>query len=468
MKQLQKSLKAAPVAPRCFAGMPASLAMSLRSRSRRSSSAILLPVEILVLIFKIGCFGYSDKISARRFIRNISHVSQHWRQVSINHQVLWTDVVAKLDTKNITLRPIEEPLTRSGTLPIDITFISTIYMDIPTLKESTKSMFKMISPHAHRWRSFQAQCRGHVNLKFVIDGLRHIKAPIIEHLQLDLEGDPDSWWIQPSEILDGGAPLLRSVALHNGICLAPMHAVQTLYLANVFHTHAHLNSTVNAIFEDTPLRLLRDLTISGYIIDSTYLLAFMSNIVFPSLITLRLLAYQGQRRRGPQIEFLRAISAPVLQCLVLEDISSQEIRHLSLDRPEFPMLRSLAVASAEDIIVILLRRIFPEITHLNLRNLPMQASRFLHPSSPVQLCSHLEVLTMHELPSSQVTPLCDSLAERSLSCPLPRRIVLRNCNTSAVDAFLTSLRDRELHIEVYASARGDVPWYEDVKTWTCW
>ena len=197
----------------------------------------------------------------------------------------------------------------------------------------------------------------------------------------------------------------------------------------------------------------------------------MRKITLPSLVTLRILVCPNPGSREPQIEFLKAILAPMLQTLVLEDISPYEIQQLNHDKPDLPMLRSLAIAPTRDSpqdVRLLLDSIFPDIIHLNVRSSMARASWFFHPSSSVQFCPRLEVLTLHELPCSQVTPFCQSLVERSMSCSLPRKIFLRNCDASVVNTFLTSLRDLELHIEVYSNTGGDVPWYEAVETRKCW
>ncbi|KAF7980993.1 hypothetical protein HWV62_5235 [Athelia sp. TMB] len=467
--------------------MSANPATKLGSHSR---SAVLLPMEILATIFELGHLEFTEKLAGRIFILKVSHVCQQWRDAAANHQMLWTDVFVKIGRRTPRW-PVLQCLARSGARPIDIHITSSVRIDDRTLGYATKLTFEMITAHSHRWRSFRAHCDTDVKLFYIKRALNTIHAPNLEDLKLEEEDDtldqvgvpspapksifslftkavsvPDD--IAAHDILTGGAPLLKSVTLRNILCVPPMKVVRHLHLDNVYSRDSSTyNPAIDAIFSNLPL--LQELTISGRFALSTTFSPSVTEINLPSLVTLRIRAHPGQLGiRGPLSYFLRVVSAPLLQSLVLENVSFSKIREdLHWNNRDFPLLRSLAVASwathdSPRYGLVFLDNRFPAITHLNIRSSLAPADCFLHPNPEVQAWLKSETITLHELASNEITPFCDSLAKRSLTCPLPRRIVVRNCGPGVADALLMGLHDRGLHIEIYTSAGNDVPWYADV------
>ena len=444
-----------------------------------------LPAEILALIFELGCQEHVEKIAARTFIFKMTHVCQQWRDVAANHQILWTDIMVEIG-RHTLLWPVQQSLTRSGTMPIDIHIASTVDTRDVMLGRAMKTMLEVIAANAYRWRSFRTERNVDATLFYIICALKPNQAPIMADLQ-PIEGNGGlnkvgvpllasrppvpsliTWevgFINFGTVYDipiGDAPLLRSVTLRNLLWVPPMQAVRRLHLDSINTLDSRPHDSFDAMFNNLPL--LEDLTIRASIVYRSHLLSFIPcKIKLPSLTSLRLLASESQTDQAPQASFLRAISAPQLQSLVLENSALQDIQ--TLEDVKLPLLRSIAVAPGRDSRqgILLLGSIFPTITRLNITS-PLDLAHYLaYPNPAVQAWCHLEILILHELASSQIVPLCDSLVVRSLTCPLPRKIVLRNCDAIVVNALLTGLHNRELHIEVYTSAEADVPWYEDVE-----
>ncbi|KAF7985468.1 hypothetical protein HWV62_5231 [Athelia sp. TMB] len=409
----------------------------------------------------------------------MTHVCQRWRDVASNHQILWTDIIVEVG-RHTLLWPVQQSLARSGTMPIDIHIASTVDTRAAVMGHTMKTVLEIIAANAYRWRSFRTERNADATLFYIICILKPTQTSIMADPQLiehnngiekvGVSSVPciNTWevgFINFGAVYDipiGSAPLLRSVTLRNLLWVPPMQAVRRLHLDSINTFDSSPHDSFGAIFNNLPM--LEDLTIRASIVYRSHLLSFIPcKIKLPSLTTLQLLASESQTDPAPQASFLRAISAPQLQCLVLENSALQDIQ--TLEDVKLPLLRSIAIAPGRDSRqgILLLSSIFPTITRLNITSPLDLAHSLVHTNPAVQAWLHLETLTLHELASSQIVPLCDSLLVRSLTCQLPRRIVLRNCDDIAVNALLTSLHDRELDIEVYTSAEADAPWYEDVE-----
>ncbi|KZP09331.1 hypothetical protein FIBSPDRAFT_964019 [Athelia psychrophila] len=190
--------------PHHLADIPMDLATTLGMH--RSAYIVSLPAEIVALVFEICYRQYSNKVSARKFVLRMSHVSQQWRSAVACQQIFWTDVLITI-TKCTLLWPMEQCLQRSGTLPVDVDITSTQKMDSEALELVTRTICGAIASHANRWRSFRARCRAGTNMLLVMRGLRDMTAPVLEDLQLVLE----------EEEMDGGAPWRLRISAYRDI-----------------------------------------------------------------------------------------------------------------------------------------------------------------------------------------------------------------------------------------------------------
>ncbi|KZP13587.1 hypothetical protein FIBSPDRAFT_936221 [Athelia psychrophila] len=435
---------------------------------RHSAYIVSLPAEILALVFEICYRQYSNKISARKFVLKISHVSQQWRSAVACQQIFWTDVLITI-TKCTLLWPMEQCLQRSGALPIDVDITSTQKMDSEALKLVTRTICGALTSHANRWRSFHARCRAGTNMLLVMRGLRDITAPVLEDLQLALEeeemdgGAP--WRLRisgagdgvPHDILNGGAPLLQSARMANALLRVPTNALRVIFLDNTHNANSFQRDlAVAALLNNLPL--LQELTIRGLVADGIPMGEFASSkFSLPSLTSLRLLARTSYE---PQFAFLGAISAPLLERVVLERVSI--LCTLSL-QGVFPQVRTLVVdpGRAKHALAVLRHcdTVFPNITHLNVRGRALTGSPHSHVGP--QIWPRMQVLTLHELQNSDVAPFCEWLVHRRQSCPFPRSIFLRSCDKADATALTAGLLTEGLGIAVHWSGGDDGPWYEE-------
>lgn len=451
-----------------------------------SGSIVTLPVEILALIFEIGYHQYTDRISARMFVLKVSHVSRQWWNVATSHQILWTDIIIFLQSN--PLLPLKQSLERSGTLPIDINITSTQDLDRAILKYLTQSVFKVIAGYSSRWRTFRAECLTHANAGDVREGLKTIKAPILEEFKLATQGathhheatylSSGRWSAAPNindgsihNVFSGGAVSLRSVTVRHVLCLPPMQAVRVLHLNTIFNASSYPHDpTVAAILNNLPL--LEKLTIRGSVASTGYLAVFTpSKVSLPSLISLRILA--SEDGRVPQFEFLDAISAPLLESVALEHGCYSSVRLLA---NKFPQVRTLAFAPAEILLeapeqdpqamMVHLNVVFKNLTHLIVKS-TAQPYTYLQPLE-MHVWPAMEDLSISQLPDSGVMPFCDSLLRRSQVCPMPRRLLLRGCDEAVVAAVAIGLATRGIDIEVDSSIGDDVLWYEDREVSRTW
>lgn len=316
------------------------------------------------------------------FVLNVSHVSQRWRQVAITQQSLWTDIIIFLTVR--PRLPLEQFLERCGALPINIYIISALGLDEVIVKHLMKLAFKAIAGQAYRWRSFSAHCCGPADMMQVMEGLRDTNTPILENLHLVTGLRPLSVWRLTGatrrtaythhdgtrNVLLGSAPSLRSMTLQNTLCLPPTQGVRILNIRNVYSLFSDpYDKLVDALLNNLPL--LEDLTIHGAITSLSHLLQFSpSKVSLPALIRLRLLAYDGASK--PQLHFLDAISAPLLESVILEDVCYPAVQFLVTT---FPQVHTLSIAPGKDVgqdpraLIGRLGSLFPHVRHLAVKAL---------------------------------------------------------------------------------------------------
>jgi hypothetical protein len=226
-------------------------------------------------------------------------------------------------------------------------------MDRPTQINFVDAMFQIIIPHAGRWRSIQARCYSYWSLSNLLNGLHLTTAPRLNHLQITLHSGVNRTTLQGegrrlSKIFTGGAPSLKFVQL-KGIglphCLPPVAALTTLRIHSVPITMSPRYESLHVLFGG--LSSLTHLVLHGDVTSEGSLDTDWPKIELPILTTLRMLPTDLVR---PDIDFLIYLSAPVLEHLVLQEVSASDIEPLSqlpaliTASPRYPCLRHLTVS----------------------------------------------------------------------------------------------------------------------------
>lgn len=364
-----------------------------------------LPIELLSSIFLL-CQAAGSPRSYYSFAMAASHVSRHWRTVSLSTPLLWNDI--NLSKRALSpLDRLEAHLSRSGDCFLDI-YIYTLLQDI-------QPIMTLISRHSKRWRRLSL-VTDYDHLTTIQAGLHNSSVPLLEHLSLQVgitheHNSPRSRYPRecPS-IFSMGAPSLQFVRL-GGLALGrlapPVGAISTLDLDG---------------FE-------------RYYMEPLQFASFLETL--PSLVNLSLGQLHIHHPRNPfqvtkQIELplLRSLricgpcTSPhlALSILVLPQLESLTLCELeSFHSPIFLSVKELALeaCSFDEVAATNILLAFPSITDLTMDPLSpaicsmitipadMVASRIPWPS--------LHTLTVREMGSSDVARLSIMAATRVIS-----------------------------------------------------
>ena len=163
-----------------------------------------LPPEILARILEFR-EDEKDLISA-------THVCHQWRSTLTSAPSLWTEVVFRNSNRVLAY------LTRSGTLPIDVSFIPT-RISFETWKFDPKDFYVSQIPWIDRMKSLDIG-GDEEQIEAIVKRLCH-PAPFLQHLKLD--GRPNPAFIRrtlgavsfPHNFLGGQAPSLQSLSFNS-------------------------------------------------------------------------------------------------------------------------------------------------------------------------------------------------------------------------------------------------------------
>jgi len=337
--------------------------------TNRAALVASIPNEILGAIFEAGTYLLPRSYPDLQFEILVSQVTRHWRNVAMSTPSLWSQIVMIKEPYNLEM--VEAYLTRSGSLPpLDI------WLKLTVGSPPTDSILRSIIPHVGRWRRVWLHCirpRRHLLSMF-----RSSTFPLLESIQIIFDDDQteeldDYYEGAPGDtnrMLNDGAPLLKTVqikgmSLHR--CMLPLSAVTTL------HIHRALSRptlvTMLAIFGN--LRSLAHLVLYGRVVrDPGLISSSTSTILFPVLSSLHIISSSNQLACLPM---LGIISAPLLECLSLEDASDEDIKTLmqttrwSTNPPRYPSLSSLTlsfIVHLQPCTWRLIEQSFTTVTHL--------------------------------------------------------------------------------------------------------
>ena len=130
-------------------------------RTTSTSTTSAIPDELLSAIFHFATHDFHDCYDAIFHAITISHVCQHWRNVSLSTASLWTVIVLTFPShRNQFLRTINY-LVRSRSRPLHL------YMDFrdpawnwdetshPFGWKNMENVMRLLLPHTHRWQKVE-------------------------------------------------------------------------------------------------------------------------------------------------------------------------------------------------------------------------------------------------------------------------------------------------------------------------
>ncbi|KAG1730419.1 uncharacterized protein EDB91DRAFT_786947 [Suillus paluster] len=126
-----------------------------------TSTIAAIPDELLSAIFHVATHDFHDCYDAIFQATTISHVCQHWRNVSLSTASLWTVIVLTFPTRRNQLFRTIDWLVRSRSRPLHL------YMDFRDLAwnwdeashcfgwKNMENVMRLILPHVHRWQKVE-------------------------------------------------------------------------------------------------------------------------------------------------------------------------------------------------------------------------------------------------------------------------------------------------------------------------
>jgi hypothetical protein len=299
-----------------------------------------LPNELLASIFEAG---YDPPLllqqrSGSCYEIVVSQVTQHWRSVALGTPRLWSRIY--LDFSNVHyLDMVMLYLERSKALPLDLLIIVVVEVD----EEDYIPVRSLISSHVGRMRRFQIVSNTREGVYHLINDLPP-SAPLLQSMDIRLDTlahFDHEYHTSPERIFSCGAPFLTSIRLFGvtlQCCFPPVTALTSLQM----HEPVAWVTESNARIMFTGLTGLTHLVINGeFGIDW----AAIGSVELPSLRFLRICSdHQVDLIPG----LLKAISAPLLQSLLLETLIAQEVDEFATvlntsAAPKFPLLHSLTM-----------------------------------------------------------------------------------------------------------------------------
>ncbi|PPR00457.1 hypothetical protein CVT24_004518 [Panaeolus cyanescens] len=163
-----------------------------------------LPVELLARIFVLGSYIAQNNDESpfllkpdpsynaadpTSFAVAVSHVSQHWRQVSLHTHVLWNTLHFREVSHISRARTFIARASRSASYVLNILVETVAEEDhapgVTLYREEISTIFELIIPHVSRWRAFHLkicdnECKGQARRFLGSCG----PAPRLETLQL--------------------------------------------------------------------------------------------------------------------------------------------------------------------------------------------------------------------------------------------------------------------------------------------
>jgi len=382
-----------------------------------------IPDEILANIFEVGHVPPSllSPRAGSAFEILVSQVIQRWRTVAIYTRRIWSRIEISPTTSG---QLVAVYLQRSGIDPLDLV------IDFERVDAYHHHPgWQAVIPHLSRCRNIVASPGCLENIDEMWSAFHSVTVMLLERFQMIHDFRRTSI----DHVFDGGAPALRDVRI-GGLqyCVPPLANVTSLVLwnLNIVLDWSHLRDTVGGLLSLTHF-------VIGIPLDGLFLPdGFESAIRFPSLHTLRIVADYII-----PFEFLLSISAPSLDSLELEGITSEDLRYFCNNDAlrvleKFPCLQSLTFLdpNVDDIsqeTCTSFCNMFPHITHLAFdfnQTQPMSLDAFVEAmvsnttnsdTTQSHILPELHTLSFSKLHPSSINLLSDIVSTRhALRLPL--------------------------------------------------
>ena len=362
-----------------------------------------LPNEILVLIFE---FGHTlPQATKLPFECLVLQVTRHWRDVAISVPRLWTSIIVSPIAPAGMLAAY---LQRSRSFPIDLTCdLEPNPPDDDSQNEHVIGLWKMVVPHAARWRrlSIEVNC-----ISLIVDSISALFVPFLERLEITSRTEISR---ETFSIFRGGAPALKSllfVGVTLNSCRPPLDSLTYLTLSES-RSYILYSQFLDIL---AALPCLEDLGLFGSIVTDWPVYPTIK-IELPALATFRL-----ANPPTPMCSPFFTIVAPTLRSLSLYGIFRGDFpQALTGDRihANFPSIQSLTLMIPKSVMIeTSVAHEFPAITHLTLLGVDPHNTilqQLLHENHPTGslVWPNLHTITLSS-PSYDISFLCDFLSSR--------------------------------------------------------
>jgi len=433
---------------------------------RNNAAAISsLPEEILAIIFEIG---YGDLLVEKvqdRFEISVSHVSREWREVALRTPRIWTKIRRVQYQKN--LDSIAAYFQRSKAVALDLQI--EIGQGHIGSHDDIIPFCRLFSPHCGRCRRLSVTSSSERDMIEMLECISSVAVPFLQNISLSLQGRVSDIIKSCRQIFRGGAPSLASIRLHGlalHCCLPPLGSITNLHLHGVdYRLLTKIDGLRDALLTMTSLA---HLVVEGEVVDD-----WTSDIIIelPRLQSL-LIRAQNDQDIAPQIlGLLKAISAPALEVLSLQNICDIDFEfEASIDpgalgQSKFPSLCSLTLRDVglSRPHMSTIAQAFPNITHLthSIHEIEEIVSllTFLqdvdsHSGPRVKYWPHLHTLALPSATDDETASIHEFVAWRhSVGHPIQRLLLpLHVLSDTAVALERTDDLREFVQVEVYTDA----------------
>lgn len=327
----------------------------------------ILPEEILSVIFE-ECYNMQKPVTSPRIEMTIAQVTKYWRAVALSTPRIWKTLYISPRTHYDHANAY---LQRSKLQNLDLHLEFSIYLQDESAMAPSFNVYALVAQASERWKNITIKMVGDGSLELLFVHLPST-TPILESLSIIAGDDHTGVDDAPLRALfTRGAPLLKhvtSVGFGLYLCPPPLSGITHLLLYKVcpvfWTNYEEICAMLYGLNSLTYLSVLGDIFNVG--LPSTSV-----SVLLPSLRTLII----GQFQNG-SVDFdilVTTISAPVLELLILTDISQTNI-HVPMIKnsfPLFPSLRSLVVKMRTSFISyswVDFGQAFPTVTHLTILN----------------------------------------------------------------------------------------------------
>ncbi|KAI5994829.1 hypothetical protein EDD15DRAFT_2518441, partial [Pisolithus albus] len=177
---------------------------------KRSPAINCLPVELLSRIFRFllvhdDSFTSTELLGLANHRKELSMVSQLWRNVILDTPEFWSDIVLTLGQPP-DIAFVEIQLRRSRKVPLNITI--TGWSDVDE-DDPIQPWLNVLTSSADRWQRLHVFKVGREILSDILHALEGLEFPYLKEIHMDMDGE----FTYPLCLLPSQAPALRHLKL---------------------------------------------------------------------------------------------------------------------------------------------------------------------------------------------------------------------------------------------------------------